>query len=335
VIFRWPDRRTTWEAVGNLGSEVEREYWLKKPSWPLEGETGDVEFAARRYLELGRAIAAINALHFVAKRVSPTLLFQLLDAAIPELNERSEPISSMFVHHVTQIFKALEARADVPRIDIARREYAYSGLFQQRDAPLTLHRMMADDPDFYMQIIEDVFRPKSVESSRDEADEAEKRRARNGYRLLSSFKLVPGADGQTLSPERLRNWIEKVCNRASLTDRVDISASYIGRILAHSPNDPDSGAWPHKAVAKIVDDLQAEEIERGIMIERFNMRGVFSKGHYEGGSQERDLAAQYRAWAKANASWSRMASILERIAVNWDHQAEEADLRARQDKMRD
>ena len=70
-----------------------------------------------------------------------------------------------------------------------------------------------------------------------------------------------------------------------------------------------------------------------MMIERFNMRGVYSKAPLEGGSQERDLATRYRQWAAQTIS-PRTSAMLERIAISWDEDARRADVEAEQQKLK-
>lgn len=69
-------------------------------------------------------------------------------------------------------------------------------------------------------------------------------------------------------------------------------------------------------------------------IERFNMRGVHSRGVYDGGDDERRLAAGYRSDAALAAHWPRTASLLRDIALDWDRYAEAEDLRAAQMRLR-
>jgi hypothetical protein len=80
--------------------------------------------------------------------------------------------------------------------------------------------------------------------------------------------------------------------------------------------------------------VDSDKVENGLSIERFNMRGVYSKALYEGGVKERELVEQYRTWAKATAGWPRTSAMLEGIAQSYDHDAEREDIRAQQDKMR-
>lgn len=69
------------------------------------------------------------------------------------------------------------------------------------------------------------------------------------------------------------------------------------------------------------------------MIERFNMRGVYSKGLNEGGAQERELALQYRTWA-GQATFPRTIAMLERISRDWEESAKQEDILAAQRKLK-
>jgi alpha/beta superfamily hydrolase len=88
-------------------------------------------------------------------------------------------------------------------------------------------------------------------------------------------------------------------------------------------------------VRNIVEQVRSDDMDRGIMVGRHNMRGVFSKGIYEGGAQERDLAAQYKNWADISRQrWPRMALVLDTIAKQWEEYAKRADEKAEQAKLR-
>jgi hypothetical protein len=112
------------------------------------------------------------------------------------------------------------------------------------------------------------------------------------------MEKIPGtAEDGTLNDMKLMEWIEEVRKLAAERDRIGVADSKIGAILAHSLVDPEDKAWPQMAVRGVIEDLDAKDVERGLMIERYNMRGVYSKALYEDGAKERALADQYKAWA--------------------------------------
>jgi hypothetical protein len=60
-----------------------------------------------------------------------------------------------------------------------------------------------------------------------------------------------------------------------------------------------------------------------------NLRGCFSKGLYEGGKQERELAAQYYGFADICSKWPRTAAMLRAVAEDYIHDANREDERAK------
>jgi hypothetical protein len=120
---------------------------------------------------------------------------------------------------------------------------------------------------------------------------------------------------------------------ATEAKRLSIVNSYIGRALAHTAE--LDGVWPQRPVADVIERLHSEDLERGIQIERYNMRGVFSRAMFEGGVQERELAERYRGWAAQQpASHMRTRAMLNSIAEGWDTDAKHADDEAARDRLR-
>jgi hypothetical protein len=146
---------------------------------------------------------------------------------------------------------------------------------------------------------------------------------------------LPGLSGADVNFSILHHWVKEALRLAVEADRAKIGAQYVGKLLAHSPSDPSDGGWPHRSVRAVIEDIASEELERGVSIERFNMRGVYSKDPYDGGSAERALAAESRRWALTAAAWPRTAAMLNRISENWDSQATREDIDAQQRLLED
>ena len=49
---------------------------------------------------------------------------------------------------------------------------------------------------------------------------------------------------------------------------------YIGQMLAHAPQDPVDGAWPHRVVRDLLESLKSSNAEHGIHVARMNMIGA-------------------------------------------------------------
>ena len=111
-------------------------------------------------------------------------------------------------------------------------------------------------------------------------------------------------------------------------DRADIGDEQIGQVLSGSPPGTD-GAWPAEPVRELIEDIGSRELETGLHIGMTNSRGVTSRGIYDGGQQERELAARYRDWAKITASqWPRTSRVLRGLADDYERDARRMDLEA-------
>lgn len=117
-------------------------------------------------------------------------------------------------------------------------------------------------------------------------------------------------------------------------DREKITDQRIGAVLAHPPQRKNDGVWPHEAVRDAIEQLESKEVERGPEVERFNMRGAYSKGISEGGEQERELASHYGKWAEVSVQWPCVNAMLMRISESWTLEAEQANLSAEMDALR-
>jgi hypothetical protein len=332
LMLAWRDQFSTWDFVESLGGEVEANYWSRKPSRPIRGDDRAFEYVVNKYLQYGRALAALDAVWHPAASVPSEILIRLLDAAIPEIAAKPDVVNSNVVYDLEQVFAELRHRSDVPRIDIATREYAYLPLLTYREGELTIHSLLAEDPDLYVGLLCDVFKPASGEEG--EITKERQAKATAGYRLLSEFRKVPGAKNSEIDPDALKGWVTKVRELASEKDRAAIADEYIGHLFAHAPPDDKDGSWPHRVIRDLIEEVASEKLEHGIALERFNMRGVTTRGPYDGGDQERAIAAEIRKWSEASTAWPRTCQLLKGIAADWERHAEWHDIRARQDQIR-
>ncbi|WP_210204063.1 hypothetical protein, partial [Rhizobium sp. H4] len=246
LLLGWPDTEDTWEYAATFSQEVKRLYWKDKFPFGLESATAGSLEAINNYLQVSRPAAALQASHTILKSVpSETLLTtlrELLEGA------DSQELGQMTGYYVEHVFKELDTRQDVAVSDLAQMEYAFFPIMERRPRTLVIHKLMAQDPAFYMSLIKSVFSPASKrgEVAEDTAENSEQQRGkwRNDYRLLSEFQTLPGHDGDTVDYDTLRTWVSEVRKIGTEEDRAVITDLYVGHMLAHAPEDND-GAWPH------------------------------------------------------------------------------------------
>ena len=337
LLMGLPDGPQTWSFVEGLSEDINEAFWRARAPWHLQEHGPDVrDQVVERYLRLGKPQHALATLSDNGSITDPILAFRTLEDLPRRLNAGEVDDGGMLGYRVERLFSALRALPDVDRAALARLEFTYLPILTgpgQKGQPLVLFNIMAEEPSNFVEAIKLVFRAKGVETGVvQEGDEA---RARAAYNLLEAFHEVPGVNDKGIDGAAMALWVRAAMEALARCDRTDVGASYIGRLLAHAPADPQDGAWPVKALRDIIEHEASDRLEQGIVAGRFNMRGVYSKGIYDGGDEERRFAQQNRNWAAACAAWPRTARMLHVIAADWDRHAEHEDTQAQQRLMKD
>lgn len=332
LFFGMPDNCTAWNVVASFGKEIDDAYWNEKYAAPVSGPVEDLLFAAEKYQAHSRPLAAVQAMSPRLREVPSQLLLQLLDGSVAEINASGGANVTMTVYYIEQVFSELEKRTDITSDDVAQREFVYLSIFNHREKPLTLHRLMTENPETFMSAICAVYKPTHSEAP--EVTLEAQKLATGAYKLLGSLHVLPGQNDGNVDVSTLRKWCNEVRELAKKMDRRAVTDLSIGHLLAHAPSSALDEAWPHESVRTVIEELSSEDVERGVVLERINMRGVYSKALDEGGQQERSLAQQARSWATAMPIYPRTSAILVRIAEVWDQQAADADIDAEKEALR-
>lgn len=335
LLFALDETVPTWEFVSTFGANVNDAYWRNKHSYYVRGDLNDLLFAIDNYARRGRSLAALDAATRRLSEVPSELLLRLLESALPELNAAAGSSRTMARYVLEKAFVELRRRGDVSPEQVAKLEFVYLPVFgvrRRRMQPLTLHRLMVEQPSLFMDAIRTVFKPASGES--EPIVEGAEQRAIAAYDLLESFRVLPGQDGGSVDEKKLLAWCTEVRRLAEESDRVKVTDVRIGSLLAHAPVSAIDNAWPHEAVRVAIEVLASDDLEHGLEVERFNMRGVYRKSMGEAGEQERELARQARSWAEAVSAHPRTAAMLMRISKWWERDAEREDLSAAKESLR-
>lgn len=332
LLSEWPEAPTTWDLVEDQGEDAVKAFWSRRRPRGFDGATDDLVRLVGLYLTAGRPSAALDATYGRQDDLAWPLLRSILVAEAEVATETSMR-SEMDAYLLEELFKSLRARPNVPKIELARLEYDFFPLLEHHHRDLALFELMASDPVFFVDMLTHVYVADGADADATEPTAEESARATASHRILMAFEAVPGERDGVVDGALLDGWIEGVIREAAVVRRTNVVLSYVGRVLAHSAE--LDGVWPQPAVTAAVERLASDEVEQGIMIERFNMRGVYTKAIFEGGVQERDLAKQAREWAGAQPGRNlRTRAMLETIADRWEGDAKRADETAAVDKLR-
>jgi hypothetical protein len=82
-------------------------------------------------------------------------------------------------------------------------------------------------------------------------------------------------------------------------------------------------------VREVIEASPPGSLDDGLSMGRYNLRGVTTRGVYEGGEQEHVLARRYREYAvRLQARWPRTAAMLRDLASTYESEALQHDIEA-------
>lgn len=162
-----------------------------------------------------------------------------------------------------------------------------------------------------------------------ELDEQTSALASQTWWVLNGWHGYPGQQpGGGLDGATMLAWVQAARLEFSESDRADIGDEVIGQTFAHSPKGSD-GIWPAEAVRDMIETIGSRELENGLVIGKINSRGVTIRGMYDGGEQERALAADFRADSHATKGrWPRTSRLLRELAESYERDAKREDILA-------
>ena len=337
----WPIVPTVWNWISQFGEDAEKRFWQAKQPWGLKSKGEELSYVVSQYLRFERPEFVIEALSGRSSEISSLQLIEALVAFEQQIAVRPELLRFQSISFdLQQVFQSLQVREDLPLENVAALEYRYLPLLRELwgngNPESALDRYLAQSPAFFVRVVADVFRPASKRNAPKASPTSEEEtRAQIGITLLESFSRVPGQSGNDIDGSALNRWVEEAQAIAKEQDRSEIAEQYIGKLLTHAVADSEDNVWPHRMIREGLEKWKAPQIEKGIYIGLMNSRGVTSRGPFDGGKQERELAKQIRANARRLDRWPRTKAVLIAQAESLEREAQREDTEAEQLRLRE
>lgn len=329
-VLNVPHESRFWEVLREFPS-AEDLYWSESlfDFVPHEDLTRAIEMLlarARAWPAIAIASNSILSPPADQKKYLPStaLILSVLRAAITQ-DPGQAGISQMTVYYVGTLLDYV-AQADVQIADLASLEFSYFGLLKEDREPRALNQVLASDPALFVDLVQRTYRGAS--EPRNDTESADPL-AEHASLVLHDWRGFPGRkDDGTIDPDLMQGWVTQARLQLSLLDRQDIGDELIGATFAHAQVDAD-GIWPPVPVRDLIESIRSRDLEVGVVIGRRNSRGITTRGVYDGGSQERTLAEQYKNWSlTVQVRWPRTARILRTISESYESDADREDERA-------
>ncbi len=314
-------------TLASADQPVQDEFWRRIQPWAFTQT--DPTFAVEQFTRYGRPWDAIKLLtgHMHGERgVAPSVTAELVQGALAAAL-KAESLQGANPHslgyEIGVLLDFLET-SGVSTQELAATELQYFPVFNNHREPKALYAALGGDPTLFVELVSLAFR--GEQEPRRKVDEAAEARARRAWEVLRGWRRIPGfRDGEAIDAAHLERWVKQARLLLAEGGRADIGDELIGEMLSGSPSGED-GVWPAEPVRDLIETIGSKEIDSGLHIGRSNARGFTSRGVFDGGQQERELAAGYRDDAtKIATQWPRTARVLRGLAESYEREASEHD----------
>lgn len=331
-----PFQASTWRLLDGYSEDIRAEYWRRVSPSVIQHTPAELTELIDCLLAVQRPRAAFHTVHMDFKDIETSRLKQLL-REVATVNAEPEGDYLPESYSISEALDSLESRPGVTRDEMAELEFMFIKPleYSQHGIP-NLENQITESPAFFAHVVARIYKRSDDREDPPEwriEDPRQKSIAASAARLLlRKITKIPGTnDDGKIDRHALAAWIAEVRQLCRNYARADIGDKCVGQLLAKAPAGKN-GIWPCEAVCEAMEGIASTKIGEGFHIGTLNSRGVVTRD--EGGKQEHELAAKYRAWAKhLRFDYPFVGRVLEDIAVSYEHDAEmwdsEAEVRKR------
>jgi len=285
-----------WTYINDLEDEdIEKPYWQSRQGFLYTNSKDELFFALQKLAQYKKAITYLNTLGwgtYVHKDIltSDEVLKALEDLSLSEVEDSSR------IDHFRNILEFLYSKDDYDIERGAKVDMKFLFLFSGGSygpKPQNLYKLMAERPDEYFGVLSQIYLPKDDEAKQVELENLKQNPHHQeifkvSWEVFNNFNLIPSMDEDgTLDSDELRNWINKVRQLAVENDRVAVTDSCIGQLLAKYPiNMSENEGYPVE-IYDVLEEINNEDVIESFRVQISNNLGFTSRGAFEGGNIER------------------------------------------------
>ena len=325
-----PAGRAAWNRLDTEPSNVQTAYW-RALGWPnvADWNQEDVDFAAQHLIAVNRSPSAVEWLSYASP--SGETIIRILDAVPRDLSatQDMQGYGDNFMYDVADLFKKLDNSEYVADEEIARLEIPYISVLHYHRPHMAFHKQVCRDASMFADLVCYTFRRSDGQQDEVLDDETRKSLAHFASGALWHLRGFPGkTEAGPIDFEVMSMWVDEPRRLCKERGREIVGDQQIGQVLANCPVGED-GAWPCEPVRDLLGRLTARHVGIGFTMGKHNLRGVTSKGIFDGGTQERSLADTYRKDASSIAAkWPFTAALLRELADGYTQEGQYEDQRA-------
>jgi hypothetical protein len=337
-----PSVVATWDLADALGAEVRSAFW-RTDTFVYPQDQADAPRVVASLLEEAQYARAFDVAGHTAEHLSPSIVLRVLRGFAENPSEQTR-VPTGVGYSAERLFSRLYASGDVDEVEVAGLELVYLSVLAEPHgvpADLRLFRALGHQPKFFAELVRWLYRKDPdvpTEPEEPATNDVRRRReaaASNAFRLLRAWNGHPGSEQTGEARERdIQEWTASVLELTKQDGRTGPGEAAVAQVLARIPAGAD-GVWPCEAARRLIEDGRGR-FRAELRIAKRNMRGVVSRALFEGGRQEKELAAGCRDDARRlreAGGWSETAALLDEMAVDFEREARREDVAAHDERL--
>lgn len=322
----------TWQLVEELCGENRRKYWSELKALPFWLAESARKVGVEQLLEFGNPGAVLRSLRHKDDEFTGEEIADILER---NFASNDNALKELQLHNIQDFISIMEACERLDRERLLRLEFQLVSAFGQFVAESTeeLHRELIENPDQLLFMISKAYKH---DTQRDEKlSEADARLSDVCCQILICTKITPGLQRDGLfSEDKFREFVVHLKKRAEEEGYTKGMQHVLGSLLAFTPKTED-GDWPPHCVCELLDVQEHDRLRSSFQNGIYNKRGVTCRSPYDGGEQERVIAAKYDGYAdRCQIQYPLASEALTGIADSYRRDATRHDRNAESSKDR-
>lgn len=316
-LLELPHDISTFELVDKVLKKNASEYW-KKVNIRLVDDEKSYIYATKKLYSVKKYENVLSITFYALfNKKEYDYDYSFLVKCLKNHVKRVNKNTSLGSYEISTIIKKLqESKLNIK--DLFSIEWSYLQVLDLDVCrPITIENEMANNPEVYNQILSLLYKPSKHYINPDNDNEAV---ARNAFKLLHIWNVVPGLKNGKVIKTKLYSWykeMKKICRKS---DRLEVALLNFGEVLYYSPKDKDF--WIDRNVADLLDAKDSSTIRRGYSLKIYNEFGAYTCDPE--GKVLLDEVTKYkkRAEEARNNQYFRLAELMEDLANSYKRDAE-------------
>ena len=313
-----------WMFIKAQNADIQDIYWKKTCGRFVGPYKEDVDYQITKFIEVGRAVEALNRSWIYANNLSSGLIQSLLKGVIETSSELNRPLDHLAIG---RMMEEIHKRDDADQDLLLQFEWNFLPALLHGQDDICLDRIysqLSKVPAFFVDLLTFLYKPDDgIEDEHNTNDVVKRANASRAYHLLYHWKKIPyvSPNGK-IDTDALGSWVSEVLRIAVEKKRVVAALIQLGGMFANYDERNDDAC----DLFFIMEQIDNASLFNNYRVGLFNKRGSTVRGPYDGGGIEKGNESLYNGlYNRYNEQFPKVANEFKKLAEEYKQMAKQMD----------